>query len=114
MPSRFDFPRRGYVIVDLLMPQAVIAKRYDILARCARSLKLTSLEERAALRRRVPPNAWALQIVYAMRHGFLALWDRFAASREQLVKQRQDWFRRAEASDILPLAEFSRRLRSYV
>ncbi|MGZ5095174.1 MAG: DesA family fatty acid desaturase [Burkholderiales bacterium] len=55
----------------------------------------------------------ALETMVSMRRDLLALWARSAASREQLVRQLQDWCRRAEASGIAPLAEFSRRLRSY-
>ncbi|MGZ5139440.1 MAG: DesA/ISL3 alpha bundle tail domain-containing protein, partial [Burkholderiales bacterium] len=54
-----------------------------------------------------------LSTVYTMRQELAALWERSNASREQLLKQLQDWCRRAEASGIAPLAEFSRRLRSY-
>jgi stearoyl-CoA desaturase (delta-9 desaturase) len=55
----------------------------------------------------------ALQTMYAMRRELIALWELSAASQEYLVRQLQDWCRRAEASDIRPLADFSRRLRSY-
>jgi len=55
----------------------------------------------------------ALQTMYSMRRELAAVWGRSTASREQLVKQLQDWCRRAEASGIGPLVEFSRRLRSY-
>jgi stearoyl-CoA desaturase (delta-9 desaturase) len=55
-----------------------------------------------------------LQTVYSMRAELVALWERSSASREQLVRQLQDWCHRAEASGIHPLVEFSRRLRSYV
>jgi stearoyl-CoA desaturase (delta-9 desaturase) len=59
------------------------------------------------------PKAPALQTMISMRRDLVALWGRSAASREQLVRQLQDWCRRAEASGIGPLAEFSRGLRSY-
>ena len=55
----------------------------------------------------------ALETVYSMRRELAALWERSSASRDQLVSQLQDWCRRAEASGIGPLAEFSVRLRSY-
>jgi stearoyl-CoA desaturase (delta-9 desaturase) len=55
----------------------------------------------------------ALQTVYSMRRELAALWERSTFSREQLVRQLQDWCQRAEASGIRPLAEFSQRLRSY-
>jgi stearoyl-CoA desaturase (delta-9 desaturase) len=48
-----------------------------------------------------------------MRRELAAIWGRSAATREQLVKQLQDWCQRAEASGIRPLAEFSQRLRRY-
>jgi len=55
----------------------------------------------------------ALHTVYSMRAELVSLWERSSASREQLVRQLQDWCHRAEASGIHPLVEFSRRLRSY-
>ena len=131
--------------VDLQTLQAVIANRYDVLARYAKSQKRAYAEERTALRRGAPPDALmlkdlgrelerdgkmldddermefaevlsesrALQTVYSMRRDLIALWARSAAPREQLVKQLQDWCRRAEASGIRTLVEFSQRLRSY-
>jgi stearoyl-CoA desaturase (delta-9 desaturase) len=59
------------------------------------------------------PKSQALQTMYAMRHELAAVWGRSKASSEQLVKELQDWCRRAEASGIAPLVEFSERLRSY-
>jgi len=61
----------------------------------------------------VLPKSRALQIMVAMRRELAALWGRSTASREQLVRQLQDWCRRAEASGIGPLVEFSQRLRCY-
>lgn len=55
----------------------------------------------------------ALATMYAMRGELTALWGRSAATGEQLARQLQDWCQRAEASGIAPLADFSRRLRSY-
>jgi stearoyl-CoA desaturase (delta-9 desaturase) len=55
----------------------------------------------------------ALHTVYSMRSELVSLWDRSSASREQLVRQLQDWCHRAEASGIRHLEEFSRRLRCY-
>ena len=42
-----------------------------------------------------------------------ALWERSNESREQLLARLQDWCHRAEESGIVPLQNFSRRLRSY-
>jgi stearoyl-CoA desaturase (delta-9 desaturase) len=55
----------------------------------------------------------ALEITLAMRHELAAMWERSNASKEQLVRQLQDWCGRAEASGLAPLADFSQRLRSY-
>jgi stearoyl-CoA desaturase (delta-9 desaturase) len=55
----------------------------------------------------------ALHTVYSMRAELAALWARSSASREQLVRQLQDWCHRAEASGIRPLVEFSQGLRRY-
>ena len=54
-----------------------------------------------------------LSTVYTMRQELTVLWERSNASREQLLKQLQDWCRRAEASGIRQLEEFSLRLRCY-
>ncbi|HTQ75499.1 MAG TPA: fatty acid desaturase [Burkholderiales bacterium] len=56
----------------------------------------------------------ALHTVYSMRSELVSVWERSSASREQLVRQLQDWCHRAEASGIRHLEEFSRRLRCYV
>ncbi len=140
-------PRFGEAkaVVDADTLQAIIANRYDVLAKYAKSLKATYIEELTKLRHFAPQDAevlrrlkrWitrdeksvpaqeraqleqvlaktgALQTVYAMRRELVAVWDRSNASREQLVKQLQDWCARAEASGVRHLVEFSRRLRCY-
>jgi len=55
----------------------------------------------------------ALQTIYAMRQELTALWQRSNESREQLLARLQDWCYRAEMSDIVPLRNFSRELRTY-
>jgi len=55
----------------------------------------------------------ALATVVAMRDELVALWERSSASKEQLLRQLQDWCHRAEASGIASLVDFSQRLRSY-
>ena len=127
------------------MLQAIIACRYDVLAKYGRSLRRAYRDELAKLRRYAPHDALALQIVkpwldrnekmlreqertslsellpkshalqkmVAMRRELAAVWERSMATREQLVVQLQDWCRRAETSEIKPLAEFSRQLRCY-
>jgi len=129
-------------VIDIETLHAVISNRYDVLARYATSLKKTYAEELKRLaphdaqvlrrlkrwltrdeselkeiqRSRVADGlarSKALSTVYAMRRDLLALWERSHASRDQLVRQLQDWCQRAEATGIRPLVEFSRGLRSY-
>ena len=65
-------------------------------------------ELEAALSKSTP-----LAKAYELRRELENLWARSSASREQLVRQLQDWCQRAEASGVVPIVEFSRRLRSY-
>jgi stearoyl-CoA desaturase (delta-9 desaturase) len=126
-------------VVDQQTLQAVIANRYDVLAKFAKSLRRAYAQERAAHSRAQQArelDRWlkydkvlreaehrklaetlagssALQTMYSMGRDLSGLWQRSAASREQLVSRLQEWCQRAEASGIRPLVEFSQRLRSY-
>jgi stearoyl-CoA desaturase (Delta-9 desaturase) len=122
----------------------VIANRYDVLSRYAKSFRRTYAEELKRLRRWSPrdaellrslkrallrgqaaagserarlaealKNSGALATALTMRQELASLWERSSASKEQLLRQLQDWCRRAEASGIAPLVDFSQRLRSY-
>jgi stearoyl-CoA desaturase (delta-9 desaturase) len=122
---------------------AVIMSRYDVLAKYARSLRQTCADEIAHLKARavrvdramvkrwlqsdeqklsavdrermkeVLSNSKTLHTVYSMRQELTALWQRSTATKEQLVHQLEDWCHRAEASGIVALHDFSRRLRRY-
>lgn len=54
-----------------------------------------------------------LNTIDSMRQELAALLNRSTNTTEQLVKQLEDWCRRAEASGIGALREFSRTLRGY-
>lgn len=54
-----------------------------------------------------------LHTAYTLRQELAAIWARSTASKEQLVKQLEDWCHRAENSGIAALQEFSQRLRRY-
>ncbi|HZX29826.1 MAG TPA: fatty acid desaturase [Rhodocyclaceae bacterium] len=126
--------------VDFETLQAVITHRYDVLASYAKSMKQVYREELARLQdrerfaglkrwlaadaRQLPgelrtrldamlAQSYPLATLYAMRGELMELWNRTNASREQLVKDLQDWCQRAEASGIRPLREISLRVRSY-
>jgi stearoyl-CoA desaturase (delta-9 desaturase) len=137
---RFSDPKP---VCDQQTLQAVIANRYDVLARYGASLKRTYRQELArlghwsqeaeslkALKRhfsrfqQVPEAERArisealkasknLATAFSMREELAALWARSSASREQLLKQLQDWCHKAETSGVPPLVEFSQRLRCY-
>ena len=128
---------------DIATLQAVVTHRYEVLAKYAASLRKTCAHEMSSLkasavnvdwralkrwlhsdtnalpatereqRERVLKASKVLTTVYTMREELTALWQRSAASKEQLVHQLEDWCRRAEASGIEALQAFSRRLRSY-
>ena len=59
-------------------------------------------------------HSTALRTVYQMRQELVTIWTRTNATREQLLRQLQDWCARAEQSDIAGLQRFSQRLRCYV
>ncbi|HUJ87714.1 MAG TPA: fatty acid desaturase [Burkholderiales bacterium] len=138
---RFAAPKPS---ADFETLHAVIANRYDVLSRYAKSIKKTYREEVQRLTHWSPRDAEALKslkrmllrvqelseaervrlshalrssralaTVVAMSHELTALWERSSASKEQLLRQLQDWCRRAESSGIVPLQDFSRRLRCY-
>ncbi len=128
---------------DLETVHAVIAHRYDVLARYARSLKKTcsdeihSLSERAvsvdrslvkrllhadeqqlsaperAHMQEVLSNSKVLETICSMRKDLSSVWQRSTATKEQLVHQLEDWCHRAEASGIVALRDFSQHLRRY-
>ena len=99
--ARFTAPRP---IPDLRTLQAVITHRYEVQATYAKALQSIDTKGR---------DPHVLDTVHSMGRELPTLWERSTASKEQLVARLQDWCRRAEASGIRPLMEFSRRLRSY-
>ncbi len=78
-----------------------------------RNDKTLAEAERRRIAEALKRSSAPVHTVYSMRAELTALWERSSASREQLVRQLQDWCHRAEASGIRPLVEFSRRLRRY-
>jgi stearoyl-CoA desaturase (delta-9 desaturase) len=129
--------------VDAETLQALIANRYDILAKYARSLKQALREELqnmdrddrarfARLKRwlrkgdvtqlpaaeqrslsELMAQSRAMKTLVEMRTELLATWNRSSASREQMLAHLQDWVARAEASGIKALQDAALRIRSY-
>ncbi|MEI6737330.1 MAG: fatty acid desaturase [Pseudomonadota bacterium] len=54
-----------------------------------------------------------LETVYGFKRELSAMWDRSTLSKEELVARLEDWCKRAEASGIEALQQFSRRIRAY-
>ena len=54
-----------------------------------------------------------LRTTYTLRQELKLIWQSSTATKEQLVKQLEDWCHRAENSGIAALQEFSKRLRCY-
>ena len=126
---------------DLATLQAVLTHRYEVIAKYATSLRQTCAGEVQALkgagidmgklkrwlridkaalpaaeleqREAAIRQSKKLATVFTMRDELAQVWQRSAASKEQLVKQLEDWCHRAEASGIEALQKFSRQLRCY-
>ena len=127
--------------IDLETLRAITMHRYDVLQNFLKSLQRLAAEEclrmkidarEGRLLKRLLKQATAtltasqrealarwlarserLTQGYALRIDLEGLWARSASSREQSVERLRDWIRRAEASGIRPLEEFSQRLRQY-
>ncbi len=78
----------------------------------ARDEDKLQVKEKAELASVLKENS-RLATVYAMRRDLVALWERSNATREQLLRQLQDWCHSAESSGIVQLQEFALRLRRY-
>ncbi len=128
---------------DLATLQAIVTHRYEVVAKYASTLRATCAGELQAIKGKAADidtgklKRWlridkaalpvaeqeqralairysnTLGTVYTMRDELAQLWQRSTATKEQLVKQLEDWCGRAEASGIEALEQFSRRLRCY-
>ncbi|MFZ2542263.1 MAG: fatty acid desaturase [Gallionella sp.] len=137
---------RAKTACDIDTVSAVLANRYEVLAKYANLLQHTYHEEISHLRQRMPDlgkvdfkrikhwlhidetnlsnqeklklglviqTSLKLNIAYTLRNDLVAIWHRSTATKEQMVKDLEDWCHRAEASGIEALQQFSRRLRYY-
>ncbi|MBK7136829.1 MAG: fatty acid desaturase [Rhodocyclales bacterium] len=129
--------------IDLDNLQAVITHRYDVMAKymqplrqiyreevellkasldaktlkalkrwLARDAETLSAQDRAAFDAALGRSS-RLTLLVEMRRELAGLWQRSTATHEELLARLQDWCRRAEASGIRQLEEFSSRLRRY-
>ncbi|MBI3145647.1 MAG: fatty acid desaturase [Pseudogulbenkiania sp.] len=135
-PRLAEDPSRPHLDFEHL--QAVVANRYALAASYARELKDvyrseveklghgnlagkmktwlkqeakdTPAEEREQLAALLE-KSHVLQTIYTMRQELSRLWERSSLTREQLLKELQDWCARAEASGIESLKSYALRLR---
>ncbi len=128
---------------DIETVKAVVANRFQIMARFARevvrqvhreelrkadpdSLTLLKRAKRLLVRevslidedskqwlRKALERNRTLETVYRMKEKLQDIWQRSAASQEQLLQALEEWCRQAEATGIEALREFSRKLRTY-
>jgi stearoyl-CoA desaturase (delta-9 desaturase) len=121
--------------------EAIIANRYEIMARYSKTLRnffshemqhmqvlaahlsdartwlskdesRLSEEEKAKLEELMASNA-QLRKMIEMRRDLQAIWGRSSATKDQLLAQLHAWCQHAEDSGLTSLREFSLRLRRY-
>jgi stearoyl-CoA desaturase (delta-9 desaturase) len=121
--------------------QAVIANRYEVMARYSKTMREAfnqevskvktlakefadnhqwlykdeaklDVHEKQRLETLISENS-QLKTLVEMRRELALIWARSSATREQLVLQLQDWCQRAEKSGLKSLQDFSMRLRRY-
>jgi len=121
--------------------QAVIANRYEVMARYSKTLRQTfdaevvhmrelasqysdqhlwlykdeaklTANEKARLEELILTSK-SVRLMVEMRRDLSSLWERSHVTKEQLTAQLQAWCHRAETSGMAGLQEFSLRLRRY-
>ena len=121
--------------------QAVIANRYEVMARYSKTLRQTfnsevahvkelasqfgdqhlwlykdeaklTTQEQERLEKLMASNK-SVKLMVEMRRDLAALWQRSHVTKEQLISQLQQWCQKAESSGMAGLQEFSLRLRRY-
>jgi stearoyl-CoA desaturase (Delta-9 desaturase) len=121
--------------------QAVIANRYEVMARYSKTLRQTfdtevahmkelaaqfgdqhlwlykdeaklTEAELASLEKLMATNK-SVKLMVEMRRDLASLWQRSHVTKEQLITQLQQWCHKAETSGMSGLQEFSLRLRRY-
>jgi stearoyl-CoA desaturase (Delta-9 desaturase) len=71
-----------------------------------------TVEQRVTLHETLKHSS-VLETVYSFRQDLAKLWERSTLSKEELVAKLEDWCKRAEATGIAQLQQFSRQLRTY-
>jgi stearoyl-CoA desaturase (delta-9 desaturase) len=110
--ARYSKTLRNFFISEVQHMQVLASHLSDARTWLAKDESRLSEQERAKLEELMASNAQLRKMV-EMRRDLQAIWGRSTASREQLVAQLHAWCQRAEDSGLTSLREFSLRLRRY-
>jgi stearoyl-CoA desaturase (Delta-9 desaturase) len=91
---------------DVETLRSVITHRYAVLA------QFDKCSSRAVSREALDSSRME-RAIHMLRQELAAVWSRPNASKEQLVRELEDWCLRAERSGVAALQTFSRQLRCY-
>ena len=110
--ARYSKTLRNFFISEVQHMQVLAAHLSDARTWLAKDESRLSEQERTKLEELMASNA-QLRKMIEMRRDLQAIWGRSNASREQLVAQLHAWCQRAEDSGLSSLRDFSLRLRRY-
>jgi stearoyl-CoA desaturase (delta-9 desaturase) len=110
--ARYSKTLRNFFISEVQHMQVLASHLSDARTWLAKDESRLSEQERAKLEELMASNA-QLRKMIEMRRDLQAIWGRSNASREQLVAQLHLWCQRAEDSGLTSLRDFSLRLRRY-
>lgn len=110
--ARYSKTLRNFFITEVQHMQVLASHLSDARTWLAKDESRLSEQERAKLEELMASNA-QLRKMIEMRRDLQAIWGRSNASREQLVAQLHAWCQRAEDSGLSSLRDFSLRLRRY-
>jgi len=110
--ARYSKTLRNFFISEVQHMQVLASHLSDARTWLAKDESRLSEQERAKLEELMASNA-QLRKMIEMRRDLQAIWGRSNATREQLVAQLHAWCQRAEDSGLSSLRDFSLRLRRY-
>ena len=110
--ARYSKTLRNFFISEVQHMQVLAAHLSDARTWLAKDESRLSEQDRTKLEELMASNA-QLRKMIEMRRDLQAIWGRSNASREQLVAQLHAWCQRAEDSGLSSLRDFSLRLRRY-
>lgn len=110
--ARYSKTLRNFFISEVQHMQVLASHLSDARTWLAKDESRLSEQERIKLEELMASNA-QLRKMIEMRRDLQAIWGRSNASREQLVAQLHAWCQRAEDSGLSSLRDFSLRLRRY-